>query len=169
MTKRKYRDIIRKVIPECIFINLVLSPETQNQRLENRYAHFSTEKRVITKCKLRQILDGFELAGKDEENVVDVVPFLNILAEVKTLFFFSTFYPTLISFLARCFSNSCYLSFKFTFFLEPDFCSSSWSYQCLNLGVVYLFIVSSFLLSLFVVPSWLCWFDRPCWYQRQSS
>ena len=70
---RKSRELIKKIIPDCIFVTLTLSSEAQEQRLEKRLRHFLSEEKKGMMTMLTKAINSFEPAEKDEDRAVDVV------------------------------------------------------------------------------------------------
>ena len=70
---RKSRELIKDIIPDCIFVTLTLSSEAQEQRLEKRLGHFLSEQKKGMMTMLTKAIDSFEPASEDEDRAVDVV------------------------------------------------------------------------------------------------
>ena len=63
--KEQQRNLIRKILPDCIFITLSLTKEAQRRRLLSRHDE-KAEAQVIE--FLSKIYDIYELPGENEPN-----------------------------------------------------------------------------------------------------
>lgn len=68
--RRKHRDLIRKIIPDCIFINLNLTEKAEKQRL---LATFSPDQVEGLSALFVQVRKESEGPQKDEENIFEIV------------------------------------------------------------------------------------------------
>ena len=69
-TKRSLRDAIKEVIPECIFITLTLSRETQRKRCFARHGDGKQSEGILK--FFTAIFDACELPGEGEKNCFNV-------------------------------------------------------------------------------------------------
>ena len=69
VTSRELRDHIRTVLPECIFIVLTLTKESQLKRIKQRHGQESSEAIINM---MSNIYDLYELPGEGEENTFNV-------------------------------------------------------------------------------------------------
>ena len=67
--KEQHRNLIRKILPDCIFITLSLTKEAQRRRLLTRHDE-KAEAQVIE--FLSKIYDIYELPGENEPNTYNV-------------------------------------------------------------------------------------------------
>ena len=70
VTSRIIRDHIKTEIPDCIFVTLTLSKETQKKRIFARHGGGEESKVIIQ--KLITCLNAFELPEQDEKNTYNV-------------------------------------------------------------------------------------------------
>ena len=68
ITTRKLRDNIRTILPDCIFVLLSISKETQKKRISIRHGD---ETDGVAKL-LTAMHDLFELPGNDEKNTYNI-------------------------------------------------------------------------------------------------
>ena len=73
VSTRKCRDLIKDIIPECIFVSLRVTPEVQLRRLEKRMGHLQKDQRDGIMSLLLKTLNTFEPTGEDEDRAVDVL------------------------------------------------------------------------------------------------
>merc|ERR1711993_34931 len=73
VSTRKCRDLIKQIIPDCVFVSLRVSPEVQLQRLERRMGHLQEEQKEGIMSLLVKTINTFEPVGQDEERAVDVL------------------------------------------------------------------------------------------------
>merc|ERR1719414_990516 len=73
VSTRKCRDLIKQIIPECVFVSLRVSPEVQLQRLERRMGHLQEDQKEGIMSLLVKTINTFEPVGQDEERAVDVL------------------------------------------------------------------------------------------------
>ena len=67
------RQHIKEIIgPDCIFVVLSMSEETQAKRVEKRYAHFDEGLKKWVLDLLTGMAKQYDIAGDDEENAVNV-------------------------------------------------------------------------------------------------
>lgn len=69
VSKKKDRDQVRKEIPDCIFINLILDRATQKKRLAKRSG---TDYNESLDKLFKHVTDGFQKAKRDEPNTYDL-------------------------------------------------------------------------------------------------
>ena len=68
-----YADLIKQIIPDCVFVSLRVSPEVQLQRLERRMGHLQEDQKEGIMSLLVKTINTFEPVGQDEERAVDVL------------------------------------------------------------------------------------------------
>ena len=73
VSTRKCRDLIKQIIPDCVFVSLRVSPEVQLQRLERRMGHLQEDQKEGIMSLLVKTINTFEPVGQDEERAVDVL------------------------------------------------------------------------------------------------
>ena len=70
VTSRKFRDHIKKTLPECIFITLSLTRETQRKRIIERHGSGEQAEQIIK--FICGIYDYYEKPEEDEKNTFNV-------------------------------------------------------------------------------------------------
>ena len=71
---RWLRDYMKQIMgPDCIFVVLSLSDETQAKRVEKRYANFDEGMKKWVTQFLQDAAKQYDKAGEDEENAVNVL------------------------------------------------------------------------------------------------
>ena len=65
---RECRDYVRTIVPDCIFVTMNLTRDTQKKRVETR--HGSGAQKVVE--AFAKMYDFYELAGEDEKNTFNV-------------------------------------------------------------------------------------------------
>ena len=69
VTSREMRDHIRKTIPNCIFVTLTLTKETQRKRVTERHGEEGADAIIDFLTKMYQLYEG---PGEGEENTFNV-------------------------------------------------------------------------------------------------
>ena len=72
VSTRKCRDLIKHIIPECIFVSLRVSPEVQLRRLERRMGHLQEDQKKGIMSLMVKTINTFEPVGQDEDRAADV-------------------------------------------------------------------------------------------------
>ena len=67
ITSRDMRDHIRQTLPDCIFITLTLTKETQRKRIRARHGD-----NPVAMERFGNMYQFFEGPGKDEENIYNI-------------------------------------------------------------------------------------------------